>query len=370
MTRTIAYNEAIANLGVVGADSGGHPAAITEAEARFFIEADRSRTEVHDNDNEQENVSDDDKSVDEESIYHDMLLHSSSHLSNLTNLTFKSISGREMNDHQQEKFTSYKNACCNIVEYMMTLGLVVDPASYLYSRIVNIDELLDMNNEKSHIYRMPLKGKVKVGQTSNGRKRIAKYKEKMKDPILRSMTDLDNINFDIQPELTKRILNLAKMFSPKEYPTTLGQVLLLDKYGLPAALQIRFLSLVKSAEECKNCGGALALRGVLIDACAHFIFETGVQVSLTNRGVDITGDVHEAPLNDCTKLAVNLDKEVNDNIDYFIMNVLSDEERQFVHKNKIVSSANFNSWPPGKLASTPEKFVSATECVMDKIFEE
>jgi hypothetical protein len=52
------------------------------------------------------------------------------------------------------------------------------------------------------------------------------------------------------------------------------------------------------------------------------------------------------------------------------MNVLLDEERQFVHKNKIVSRANFNSWPPGKLASTPEKFVSATECVMDKIFEE
>jgi len=57
LKRTIEYNEAIFDLGVVGADSGCHPAAINEAEEQIFIESDRSRTEVHDNDTEQENVS-------------------------------------------------------------------------------------------------------------------------------------------------------------------------------------------------------------------------------------------------------------------------------------------------------------------------
>lgn len=102
----------------------------------------------------------------------------------------------------------------------------------------------------------------------------------MQDQEIYSMINLDNIEC---------ILKLAKMLALKEYPSTLREVLRLDKYGLPAPLQICFLSLVKNSEECKNCGGTLTVRGVLKSVILTML-ETGAQVSLMEQGIEITGD--------------------------------------------------------------------------------
>lgn len=247
---------------------------------------------------------------------------------------------------------------------MWKIGLVVDPGLYLYRRIVHIDELLGMNDNKSHIYYML--GTKKVGQTSNGRVRTANYKtEKDDNPILHSIIDLDHIPFNIQPELTQRILNLAKMFLPDEYPTMLRDVLHLDKYGLPASLQLHLRSLVMSAEECMN-GVFSKLSSALSSKLVRRF-----HVSLKNQRIIITGDVHDASRNDSTRLVANLNEEVYNDISNFFMHAFTDEEKQFVRKNSIIPIAVvYNLRKPHPLTSTPEKCVGATEAIMATIVQD
>lgn len=54
-----------------------------------------------------------------------------------------------MNQHQKKVFKKYKRECRKLYEDIWKIGLVVNPGSYLYSRIDSIDELLDMDDSRN-----------------------------------------------------------------------------------------------------------------------------------------------------------------------------------------------------------------------------
>lgn len=91
--------------------------------------------------------------VDKVSDYLDQLLCRSKHLLNNTKLSFTSIiiHGRKMNRWQKKIWMSYKFEFCKLYVFLYDLGEAFN--------------LLDMDNEHSHIYYMP--HNCKVGLTTN-----------------------------------------------------------------------------------------------------------------------------------------------------------------------------------------------------------
>jgi hypothetical protein len=308
---------------------------------------------------------------DEEFKYLQFLLGTDSDDKYLPDLSFRSIFGRTINNPEQVSvLEKYLEATRKICVFMAERGTVNIPGSYLWEVLNNKHELFPMS-EHSHIYLE--ESSNKIGETSDGIMREKYYEKEFTtqpfDPKLISLIDLDKIDVRTQRMLVEHILELAKLFSPTEYPTTLRDALKNDRIGLPIYFQIRLRSLVKSAEDCKHCGGSIDVWGVLI-AFVRLILESGLQMFLCEQGHAITGAKHEAVNNDITRVAAILDTEVLDNVQSSIEKIFSTEEEVQVASQSHELHRSFISWAPAKTKSQPKDFIPATVAIMHTIFKD
>jgi len=244
----------------------------------------------------------------------------------------------------------------------------------MFKHINTKDNLLSIRDGNPYVYLEEMRRKA--GFAGVGIVRDDQYwkdyneKKRSTKPSCIAIIDLNNIQTEVQIELTDIMLGGLKELIFDELPEDIAGDILADMIGLPIQAQKFIHSIARSAVECNNLGGSIDIAGYLIKLWEH-VLESGFQEYMKSMQYPIEEKsilhelINHGPLGwYCDKKPQVCDKALEC---YKSMFTPRQHANMKSGKNVPVPKEE-SSWEPGYAVGS-EHHVKATELYLDKVFE-